>query len=89
MAAKLEQAAEKWFTEMLDSEHSFEKPLFFLGLGGRPGVNIVADGAVERTLARVQVLPMGLAGFVRPGDSASYRIRVSLSSSWPFTQPFF
>jgi hypothetical protein len=72
----MEQTAEAFFKAMLASSHSFEKVVFYIGLHGRPGTNIVADGAVERTPARVQVLPMGLSGFVRKGDSASYRIKV-------------
>jgi hypothetical protein len=74
----MEKSAEAFWNAMLASSHSFEKATFYIGLHGRPGVNIVADGAVERTPARVEVLPMGLSGFVRKGDSASYRIKVGL-----------
>lgn len=78
----LEQSAEAYFAAMLASSHSFEKALFYIGLHGRPGTNIVADGAIERTPARVKVLPMGLSGFLRKGDSASYRIKVGLQCCW-------
>jgi hypothetical protein len=74
----MEQSAEAFFKAMVASSHSFEKAVFYIGLYGRPGVNIVADGAIERTPARVHVLPMGLSGFVREGDSASYRIKVRM-----------
>jgi hypothetical protein len=77
MASFLESAAEAWFKDMMDSEHSFERPLFFVGMGGRSGVNVVTDGTVQRTPGRIQVLPMGLSGFVEPGDSAWYRIKVN------------
>jgi len=30
----------------------------------------------------VKVLPMGLSGFLRKGDSASYRIKVGLQCCW-------
>jgi hypothetical protein len=76
MVKFMEQSAEAFFKAMVASSHSFEKAVFYIGLYGRPGVNIVADGAIERTPARVFVLPMGLSGFVRKGDSASYRIQV-------------
>jgi hypothetical protein len=77
MVKFMEQSAEAFFKAMVASSHSFEKPVFYIGLYGRPGFNIVADGAIERTPARVFVLPMGLSGFVRERDSASYRIQVS------------
>lgn len=76
MAARLEAAAASWFADMLASPHAFERPTFFLGLAGRPVANIVGDGAIARTPGRVQVLPVGVAGFVQPGDSAWYRIKV-------------
>jgi hypothetical protein len=76
MVKFMEQSAEAFFKAMVASSHSFKKAVFYIGLYGRPGVNIVADGAIERTPARVFVLPMGLSGFVRKGDSASYRIQV-------------
>eukprot|EP00775_Hariotina_reticulata_P005460 gene5460-5694_t len=77
MTSFLEAAAEAWFKDMVSSEHSFERPVFFMGIGGRPGVNIVADATAQRTPGRIQVLPMGLSGFVQPGDSAWYRIKVA------------
>ncbi|WIA22471.1 hypothetical protein OEZ85_004767 [Tetradesmus obliquus] len=76
MAARLEAAAASWFADMLASPHAFERPTFFLGLAGRPVANILGDGAIARTPGRVQVLPVGVAGFVQPGDSAWYRIKV-------------
>uniref|UniRef100_A0A383WEH6 Sulfatase N-terminal domain-containing protein n=1 Tax=Tetradesmus obliquus TaxID=3088 RepID=A0A383WEH6_TETOB len=81
----LEQSAEAYFAAMLASSHSFEKALFYIGLHGRPGTNIVADGAIERTPARVKVLPMGLSGFLRKGDSASYRIKVVTAGQYEIT----
>lgn len=76
LAEHLEDAAAQWWQDMLDSPHSFDKATFYIGLADRPGANIVADGAIERTKFRVYVLPMGLSGFSRPGDAAYYRVQV-------------
>ncbi|KAF6261262.1 alkaline-phosphatase-like protein [Scenedesmus sp. NREL 46B-D3] len=81
----MEKSAEAFFDAMVNSSHSFQKAVFYIGLHGRPAVNIVADGAIERTPARVQVLPMGLSGFVRKGDSASYRIKVMTPGHYEIT----
>lgn len=74
-AAQLQAAAAAWFADMLASPASFTRPLFFLGLDGRPSTNMVADGATAVSPG-VRVLPMGLSGFRQPGDSAWYRVKV-------------
>lgn len=76
----MEAAATAWFASMLQSKHSFERPTFFLGLGGQPAANIEGGAAMERTPGTVQVLPMGVAGFVQPGDFAAYRIKVGCTA---------
>jgi hypothetical protein len=73
---RLSSAAKSWFESVVASPHSFERPLFFIGKPGRGSSAVLGNGAAERTPGRVSVLPTGLVGFSRPGDSASWRVHV-------------
>lgn len=77
VAGRLSTVARNYFQSLVMDAHSFQKPTFQLGLGNWAVTNILPDGAHERTLGRVQLLPNGAAGFSRVGDRACFDINVS------------
>jgi hypothetical protein len=77
VASQMSRLAREYFKSLVADAHSFEKPTFFLGLDGWSVTNVLPDGAHARTPGRVELLPNGLSGFSKVGDSACFALEVS------------
>ncbi|WIA28866.1 hypothetical protein OEZ86_011391 [Tetradesmus obliquus] len=77
VAGQMSKLAREYFKSLVADAHSFEKPTFYLGLDGWSVTNILPDGAHARTPGRVELLPNGLSGFSKVGDSACFALEVA------------
>ncbi|KAF6259251.1 alkaline-phosphatase-like protein [Scenedesmus sp. NREL 46B-D3] len=77
VASQMSRLARQYFKSLVSDSHSFEKPTFYLGLGDWSVTNVLPDGAHARTPVRVELLPNGLTGFSRVGDSACFALNVT------------
>lgn len=76
LAALMSAAARKWWTDLVAEPHSFQKPTFYLGFEGWTVTNMLPDGAYDRTLERVRLLPNGATGFQQAGDRMCFSTEV-------------
>jgi hypothetical protein len=81
VASQMSRLAREYFKSLVSDEHSFEKPTFYLGLDGWSVTNVLPDGAHARTPGRIELLPNGLQGFSKVGDSACFAVEVSLPTA--------
>lgn len=79
VSKKLSAAARSWWQSIVAEPHSFNKPTFYVGLGGSLVSNVLAAGAHERTPGNITLLAMGATGFRSPGDRACYKVQVIMS----------
>lgn len=87
VAALMSGAARQWWKSLVASPHTFRKPTFYLGFEGWNVTNLLPDGAHDRTMGNVKLLPNGASGFKEPGDKlcfaleVRYRVRFSVKLS--------
>jgi hypothetical protein len=81
VASQMSRLAREYFKSLVADNHSFEKPMFYLGLDDWSVTNVLPDGAHARTPGRVELLPNGLTGFSRVGDMACFALDVSATAA--------